>query len=38
MQEFEALNQQTTFVPGIGLPGRVWASAEPVWITDVVKD
>ncbi|MGF1935027.1 MAG: GAF domain-containing protein [Nostoc sp. ChiQUE02] len=38
MQEFEALKRQTTFAPGIGLPGRVWASFEPVWIADIVKN
>ncbi|MEH1967698.1 GAF domain-containing protein [Nostoc sp.] len=38
MQEFEALKRQTTFAPGIGLPGRVWASSEPVWIADIVKN
>ncbi|MBD2415521.1 ATPase [Nostoc calcicola FACHB-389] len=38
VQEFAALKRQTTFAPGIGLPGRVWASSEPVWIADIVKD
>ena len=36
--EFKAATKQTTFSPQIGLPGRVWESAEPLWIEDVVHD
>jgi len=28
----------TTFSSGVGLPGRIFASGEPSWITNVVKD
>ena len=36
--EFDALSRRTMFEPGIGLPGRVWASGRPAFIPDVVKD
>ncbi len=36
--EFENATRQSSFPPGIGLPGRVWSGGEPVWITDVVLD
>src|SRR5688572_8903808 len=36
--EFEAASRGTTFARGVGLPGRVWESSEPIWIPDVVSD
>lgn len=34
----ELVSQQITFAPGVGLPGRIWASGEPTWINNVVHD
>jgi PAS domain S-box-containing protein len=36
--KFEACSRQVTFSPGVGLPGRIWASGEPAWILDVAQD
>jgi two-component system, sensor histidine kinase and response regulator len=36
--EFEQASRSSTFKPGVGLPGRVWERAVPVWIPDVVSD
>jgi len=36
--EFDRISRDMTFSPGEGLPGRVWASGQPVWIHDVVLD
>src|SRR5688572_68076 len=33
-----ALTQDVTFAPGAGLPGRVWITGAPAWITDVLAD
>src|SRR5262245_11087371 len=38
LDEFEALSRSTTFVRGQGLPGRVWATGQPAFISDVLED
>src|SRR5262245_16124341 len=38
LPEFDAISRRSVFPPGVGLPGRVWASAQPAWIPDVTSD
>src|SRR5687767_4407005 len=35
---FVQATRETQFAPGEGLPGRILATAEPYWITDVRSD
>jgi signal transduction histidine kinase len=36
--DFEAATRAMSFTPGIGLPGRVWQSREPICIPDLAHD
>jgi PAS domain S-box-containing protein len=36
--QLEAASRELLLAPGEGLPGRVWASGEPAWLTDAPAD
>src|SRR2546421_8220546 len=37
-EEFVADSRERTFARGIGLPGRIWAGGEPIWLENVPQD
>jgi signal transduction histidine kinase len=38
VEEFMAATRQISLSSGVGLPGRVWATGQPVWIEDLAQD
>ncbi|MEH2028697.1 MAG: adenylate/guanylate cyclase domain-containing protein [Nostoc sp.] len=38
VREFKAITWQTTYTPGVGLPGRIWIRCLPLWIKDITED
>jgi PAS domain S-box-containing protein len=38
LDNFEEVSKAVRFATGLGLPGRVWETAKPAWIEDVVED
>jgi PAS domain S-box-containing protein len=37
-KELAQASRRVGLAPGVGLPGRVWASGEPAWIEDISAD
>lgn len=38
LETFRKLSEQLSFLPDLGLPGRVWASKQPEWLKDVSQE
>ncbi len=36
VREFKAIAWQTTYTPGVGFPGRIWARRSPLWTRDIM--
>ena len=38
LEQFRRVTEALSFLPGIGLPGKAWQLARPIWIRDVKSD
>jgi PAS domain S-box-containing protein len=38
LPRFEAMTREAAFPPGTGLPGKVWAAGQPVWLVEIGPD
>src|SRR5438046_9372376 len=38
LKQFRAASEESHFISGIGLPGRVWKSEQQAWIPDATLD
>jgi len=37
-REFKGVTWQTTYTPGVGLPGEIWIQRSPLWTEDITQD
>jgi PAS domain S-box-containing protein len=37
ISQFDSLSRQTIFAPGVGLPGEIWTTGRPLWLTDLMS-
>jgi adenylate cyclase len=37
-RNFKGITWQTTYTPGVGLPGLIWETRSPHWLRDILRD